>query len=365
VDVLKSAPAHDMSAPSSLSVRTVSVVVPTRDRPHHLREALASIRALEGPDLEIEIIIGDNGSSPQTEIIAEQFGARHVEAKNGEGASVARNAALRAATGDYIAFLDDDDCWLTTHLREHIEMLETRPDLDAVIGQVISADDKLRPVGQAWPAEPPEEGEELLRNMLSGYFPQIGSVVARRSVRDSVGGFDEKLIGGEDLDWLLRIARKHKLAVIPVESVLFRGRPLGVYDDLQLLRSRFDRKVFLRHALPEWRIFGSPKHLWLAHYGTLKHFYRYFVDAAARRAARGDRAGALKAIWYAFQVFPLRTLYHLMKWRRLRIAFLGAILPRRSRRYAGVAGAFLAPVTQFSEGGAMQMLMSAATLVHA
>lgn len=364
MDVLNSK-AKQAQTPRNVSVRTVSVIVPTRDRPEYLREALTSIRALEGPDLQIEIILGDNGSSPRTQIIADKFGARRVDARQGEGASVARNAAMKAATGDYIAFLDDDDCWVASHLREHIELLETRPDLDAVIGQVISADFKLRRVGAPWPAEPPEEGEELVRHMLSGYFPQIGAVVARRSVRERFGGFDEKLIGGEDLDWLLRIARAHKLAVIPVESVLFRGRPLGVYDDLQLLRSRFDKKVFMRHALAEWRIWKSPKHLWLAHYGTLKHFYRYFVDAAARRAARGDRAGALRAIWYAFQVFPLRTLYHLVKWRRMRIAFLGAILPRRSRGVSGVAGAFFIPAVESGEVGAVHLLMTVATLVHA
>ncbi|HYD88943.1 MAG TPA: glycosyltransferase family A protein [Vitreimonas sp.] len=362
MDLLSAAHAQE---PHGALVRTVSVIVPTRDRPNYLRQALASIRALEGPDLEIEILIGDNGACPQTQLIAEEFGARRVEAREGEGASVARNAALRAATGDYIAFLDDDDCWVATHLREHLDLLDIRPDLEAVMGQVISADHQLRRVGAAWPAEPPDDGDELLRRMLSGYFPQIGAVVARRGVREKIGGFDEKLIGGEDLDWLLRLARQHQLAVIPVESVLFRGRPLGVYDNLQLLRSRFDRKVFLRHALPEWRIWESPAHLWLAHYGTLKHFYRYFVDAAARRAARGERAGALKAIWFAFQVFPLRTLYHLFKWRRLRIAFLGAVLPRRSRGCAGVAGTLLAPAAELGEGGAIQMLMNAVALVHA
>ncbi|MBC7769863.1 MAG: glycosyltransferase family 2 protein [Phycisphaerales bacterium] len=332
------------------AVRTISVIVPTRDRPEHLRQALASIRALEGPDLEFEIILGDNGSSPVTQIIADEFDARRVDARGGEGASFARNAALKAATGDYVAFLDDDDCWVATHLREHLDVLETRADLDAVIGQVISADYKLRPIGKAWPAEPPEEGEELLRHMLSGYFPQIGAVVARRSVRESIGSFDERLTGGEDLDWLLRLARQDKIAVIAVESVVFRGRPLGAYDKLQLSRSRFDRKVFLRHALPEWRIWGSPFQFWLAHYGTLKHFYRYFVDAAVRRAARGQRAGALRAIWCAFQVFPLRTVYHLFKWRRMRIAFLGAILPRQIRG---------------GDTATMHMLMTVATLVHA
>lgn len=329
------------------AVRKVTAIVPTRDRPHLLREALASIRALEGPDLKIEIIVGDNGGAPQTAAIAQAYGARRVEA-NGIGASVARNAALEHASGEFIAFLDDDDRWFATHLREHLKTLERRPDIEAVIGQVVSADHAMRPVSEPWPAEPPEDGEELLRQMLGGYFPQIGAVVARARVREEIGGFDEKLIGGEDLDWLLRLARKHKLTVVQTESVLFRGRPLGSYDKLQLIRSRFDRKVFLRHALPEWRIWKSPQQFWDAYYGTLRHYYRYFVDAAARRAARGQRGDALNAIWCAFQVFPLRTTYHLFKWRRLRSAFLGAVLLRAPRR---------------GDSAFMQMFMTIATVV--
>lgn len=309
----------------------VSVIVPTKDRPHFLREALESVRALEGPDLKLEVIVGDNGTTPQTPAIVESLGAKHVKAKRGAGASIARNAALSAATGDFVAFLDDDDRWLPTHLRAHLDILRERPEIDAVVGQVISADHKMRPISKPWPAKPPGEGRELVRHMLGGYFPQIGAVVARREAVQRVGAFDEGLIGGEDLDWLLRFAREHKLTVVQSESVLFRGRPLGAYDKLQLLRSRFDRRVFLRHAIPEWRIWKSPDEFFRAYYGTLKHYYRYFVDAAARRAARGQRGAALQTIWYAFQVFPIRTIYHLVKWRRLRLAFLGAVLPRRRK----------------------------------
>lgn len=349
MDVLRSTKAASQPVAHPELRPLISVIVPTRDRPHFLREALESIRALEGPDFDLEIIVGDNGDMPQNMAIAEKYGAVYVKAQQGSGASVARNAALYAATGQYIAFLDDDDRWFPSHLRSHIALLERRPELDAVMGQVVSADHKLRPVGEAWPAKPPGEGEDLLRRMLSGYFPQIGSVVVRASALETIGMFDEKLIGGEDLDWLLRFARRHKLAAVQTKSVLFRGRTLGSCDQLQLDRSRYDRKVFLRHAVPEWRIWRSPLDMWRAHYGTLKHFYRYFVDCAVRSSARGDRLQALRAIWCAMQVFPLRTVYHLFKWRRLRMAFIGAILPRPSR----------------GADPTIHMLMTVATLVHA
>src|SRR5947209_8097109 len=88
----------------------VSVIVPTKDRSGLLRQALASVRALEGPDLAIELIVADNGSTDDTAAVAHEFGARLVRTLT-PGAAAARNAGLRVATGEYLAFLDDDDVW--------------------------------------------------------------------------------------------------------------------------------------------------------------------------------------------------------------------------------------------------------------
>jgi glycosyltransferase involved in cell wall biosynthesis len=310
----------------------VSVIVPTCDRPSLLREALTSIRALEGPDLTFEILVGDNGIAPETSTVAEEFGAIYLKAST-RGASAARNVGLRAATGEYLAFLDDDDVWLPGNVRPQLALLETDSTLDAVIGQVLYADSYLVPTGSPWP-DRPGEGDQLLRKMLSGFFPQIGTTLARISVREKIGKFDETLIGGEDLDWLLRLAREHRLGFVAAPCILCRARPAGSYDALQRKRISYDRRVFFRHALPEWRIWRSPLDFSKAYSGTLMHFYTYFVDAAVARAERGERQETLRAIATAFGVFPLRGAYHLIARRPLRMAFWASIGPRRrsSRR---------------------------------
>jgi glycosyltransferase involved in cell wall biosynthesis len=304
----------------------VSVVVPTCDRPALLRQALASIRALEGADLTFEILVGDNGSGSETRAVVEEFGAVYLKATT-RGPSAARNVGLRAATGDYIAFLDDDDVWLPKNVRPHIACLESNSSLDAVIGQYIYTDQNLVPIGSPCPEAVPCDNNQLLRAMLSGFFPQIGTVLARTAVRDTIGGFDESLIGGEDLDWLLRIARKSSLGFVATPAMYFRLKPRGASDALQRERIAYDRRVFFRHALPEWRIWNSPLDFAKAYAGTLWHFYQYFIDAAIERAARGDRHSSLRAIGTAFGVFPFRTAYHLIAQRRLRNAFWTAIMP--------------------------------------
>lgn len=292
--------------------RRISVIVPTCNRPDQLAVALASIRALEASDLNIEIIVGDNGSCTRTPEVAAQFGARYVKVER-TGASESRNAAMAVATGDYFGFLDDDDAWLPGHVREHLKLLDERPDLDGVTGQVRYCDLSLTPSG--WPDGPPEHpgtGDDLTRKMLSGYFPQIGTVIVRASVREKSGYFDSKLIGGEDLDWLLRLAKRHALGFVKVPCILYSLRPVGEYDALQKLRVGYDRKVFRRHAHRMWRIWRSPFEYMRAYSNTLMHFYRYFSDAALLRASRGERWRALGAIWNALGVFPLRGMKHLV-----------------------------------------------------
>jgi glycosyltransferase involved in cell wall biosynthesis len=311
--------------------RKVSVIVPTCDRPTFLRQALASVRAVEATDLSFEILVGDNGVAPDTCAVAEEFDAIYLRASIA-GPSAARNVGLRAATGEYLAFLDDDDVWQIGNVRPQIALLESHPSLEAVIGQVVYTDQQLVPIGVPWPQEAPGDGDQMLRKMLSGFFPQIGTTVARVAVRERIGEFDEALIGGEDLDWLLRIARPHRLGFVAKPCILCRSRPGGSFDRLQRLRIGYDRRVFLRHALAEWRIWRSPLEFSRAYAGTLKHFYQYFVDAAVERAARGERYAALRAIAAAFGILPISAIYHLVAPRPLRSALCTAIAPTWTAR---------------------------------
>lgn len=293
-----------MGEPSKPS-RLVSVIVPTRNRPQLLRQALESIRAVEGPDIRIEILVGDNGGLPETQAIVREFDAIHLTTSV-PGAGAARNLGLARATGDYIAFLDDDDCWLEGHIRQQIALLEASPDIDGVVGQTISIDVDGNLLGPPMPDIHPGADDDLLRRMLGGYFPQIGTFVGRRSLCDAIGFFDEALLGGQDLDWLLRIARRRRLAYLSQPCVYFRERPPGSYDQLNYDRIKFDRRVFLRHALPEIGIWRSPVEFARSYTRSLRHFYSYFRHAAVMRSMEGDVEGVRFAIKGAFRVFPVR-----------------------------------------------------------
>jgi glycosyltransferase involved in cell wall biosynthesis len=311
--------------------RRISVVVPTFNRPAMLREALASIRELERSDVgaAFEIVVGDNGLKDENRLICQDFGGIYVPA-HGRGASYARNAAMAAASGDYIAFLDDDDVWLPGHIGPQLAHLDAHPEHNAAFGQAIYTDSDLNPTGDPWP-ENPGGGDDLTRSMLSGLFPQIGTVVARRSVIDQIGYFDTRLIGGQDLDWLLRLATKNRLGFVKTPCILFRGRPPGTSDALQRMRIGFDRQVFLRHGLPiALRLWNSPLGMIRAYHKTLFHFYQYFKAQAIRRAENGTPAEVVQALATPALYLPLLLFPEIIGNTGLRAALLAA-----ARRWLG------------------------------
>lgn len=301
----------------------VSVVVPTRDRPALLREALQSIRALERDGVAFEIIVGDNGTSTETRPIAEEFGAVYLHTSE-SGSAAARNIAMRAATAEYIAFLDDDDLWTSNHIHGHLKLLADNPQVEMVVGQIINTDPQRHQIYGPWPTRMPEGGE-LLKFMLSGYFPQIGATVVRARVRETIGFFDEELIGGQDWEWQLRVARSHGVGFVAQPCVLFRQRPTGAYDALQLKRVAFARRIFFRHAIPEWRLWSSPIAFARSYFGVMSHFLVYFVETSLNLAKHGKRSAALRAIWHAFAIFPSRAVRMLLSESPLRDALVTAL----------------------------------------
>ena len=305
--------------------RQISVVVPTCNRVALLREALASIRDCEGSGIqaELEIVVGDNGLQEEVRRLCLEYGAIYIPA-HGRGASYARNAAMGAAGGDFIAFLDDDDVWLHGHIEPHLAHLDAHPEHDAVFGQAIYADPKLKPASAPWP-EDPGSGDDLLRNMLSGLFPQIGTVVARRSAIDSIGYFDTKLIGGQDLDWLLRLAIKNKLGFVPTPCILFRSRAPGTYDALNRMRIRFDLVLFLRHGMPNARrLWNSPVDVIRAYHKMAFHIYRYFTTKAIWCAENGSAGDVAEALTAPALYVPLLLFTEIFQRSPLRTALLSA-----------------------------------------
>lgn len=202
----------------------ISVIVPTRDRPDDLHRALLAIATQNHP--EFEVIVVDDGSSSTArqrhQQFAAEFGSRFkfiylgVPGQRGAGPSPARNIGIENAAGQLIAFCDDDDFWCTPdYLASVSACFENLATLDMYIGnqKAVHVDgrvqpDWLPPLCKAAPhRQPLRNGVVLVTHQdlcVAGGFPQLNTVVVRRSVVERIGGFWNTLTYEGDRDFFWR-----------------------------------------------------------------------------------------------------------------------------------------------------------------
>jgi glycosyltransferase involved in cell wall biosynthesis len=162
-----------------------------------------------------ELIVVDDGSTDGTadrvRAYAEDPRVRLIAQEN-RGLSGARNRALDAASGRYIALLDADDLYMPSYLTAMRDALERDPDagfaytdawlLDDATGRIAR---RTAMADQRPPASAPPDARELLRELIGRNFVYVSATV-RREALDAVGPFDVSLPSLEDYDLWLRLA---------------------------------------------------------------------------------------------------------------------------------------------------------------
>jgi glycosyltransferase involved in cell wall biosynthesis len=184
----------------------ISVITPAYNAAAYIRQALDS--ALAQSRTPHEIIVVDDGSTDETASIVAAYGPPvKLIRQNNSGASAARNAAVRAATGEWLAFLDADDVFAIDKLAQQADVVERNPGVKIVYGgarllnggKVIGRLNAF-PVKDLWPA---------LR-YRSPILPS--TVMLERAAFLHVGGFDTTLPVAEDWDLWLRLHEAYSTA---------------------------------------------------------------------------------------------------------------------------------------------------------
>ena len=205
----------------------VSVIVPTRNRPGPLREALLSIAA---QDLEgVQAVVVNDGGRDVTPVVRALGGAlpvRLVTLVRNAGLATARNIGIEAAEGRFVAFLDDDDVDLPHHLRTAVDALH-HTDADLVYTNCLVSDRRVDPRREGTVEAPSAFDFPFDRDALAvlNYIPVTGVVC--RSLRRVHARFDPSLPVLEDLDLWLQLTRRETFRVVhvPEATVVYHRVP--------------------------------------------------------------------------------------------------------------------------------------------
>ena len=270
----------------------VSIILPTFGRLEYLRQTLASVYRQTLQDWEL--IIADDGSDEETrKYLRSLEGDRRVKLvwlRHTGIPAIVRNAALREARGDYVAFLDSDDLWAPEKLSRQVETLRSRPVCRWCYTGVSHIDGSgqplVEPVFGPWL---PCDGAVFERLVSGPVVIRTPSVLARRELVARAGGFDEHIRSGEDYDLWLRLALESDVALLDEPLVQVRRHEANHSGDweiafagrdhsLRKLQSRVDmnRRLLLRAERT-----------------------RNALTLAARHASLGNRARVLRALFRA------------------------------------------------------------------
>ncbi len=212
----------------------VSVIIPAYNRAHLLRRALTSVFQQSLPCKEVLVV--DDGSNDATpsllrEIQAEAPLPLQIIRQENRGAAAARNAGLKRAKGDLIAFLDADDWWLPEKLALQVAAMERESPLISHTREIWYRQGKR--INQKKRHDPP--GGSIFYRSLDICVVAMSTVVARKELFSRYGNFDESLPCCEDYEFWLRVGRAEPFLLLE-QALTCRdgGRP----DQLSSLHRR-------------------------------------------------------------------------------------------------------------------------------
>lgn len=204
----------------------VSVVLNTYNRPDLLRQSVASVLAQDYPNFEV-IIVDDCSPDNTPEVVAGIVAqhpdrVRSLRLPENRGLAAARNAGIRAARGELIAFQDDDDLWLPGKLTAQVEALNRHPECGLCYGNALVATADGVPTRKVYDGSGVGRTGDSFEPMLRWHVILGPTLMVRSSVFDTVGLFDETLRTAEDTDLFLRLTMRHFTAYVARPLVLVR-----------------------------------------------------------------------------------------------------------------------------------------------
>ncbi len=209
----------------------ISAIIPAYNSQDYILDAIHSIQNQTHP--VDEIIVIDDGSTDHTQQILQSPTSKikYIKQEN-QGPSTARNTGIKAAQGDWVAFLDADDQWTPDKIEKQLLTLKHSPELHLIAGdmQEIGINNELITQSVLAKHNLLQKFQEInslpiknaLAELVNKNFIPTGTVLVKRFTLIEVGMFNTAIRFGEDLELWAKIASKHPISCLPEVLILRR-----------------------------------------------------------------------------------------------------------------------------------------------
>ncbi|MBI3791333.1 MAG: glycosyltransferase family 2 protein [Gemmatimonadetes bacterium] len=284
----------------------LSVIMPVYNGAAWVRDAVASV--LASPGVELELVLVDDGSTDDSVARARAQAAGDprlvvLPVPHG-GVARARNAGLHAARGALVANLDSDDTTFPERFARQVAFLAAHPDHVAVGTRALIVDGEGRPQ-RIWGRHFTHEAIDAAHLAAQGTALGNPTAMFRRQSALDAGGYDDALAKvGEDLDFWLRLAEHGRLANLPDVLICYRvhGSNVSIGQSSKEARAEVTQRV-VGAALARRRLAAPPA----AGAPPAEYAWERPVNEALLRHFRGERRAATAAALLACARFPAET----------------------------------------------------------
>lgn len=267
----------------------VSVIIPAYNRAKVIERSVQSVLAQTSQ--EFELLVVDDGSTDNTAGVISALAAKDrrvhfMQHEMNRGAQAARNTGIRAARGEWIAFLDSDDEWLPHSLESRLAA--AREEFKVVHSDcyVVRADGEMKRFGV-----PPLAGPTY-RTLLTQPGPVFPALLVAKEALERIGYLDEKIVSWQEWDTSIRLARYYPFGFVAEPTFIYDCRGTDTISRSTLRDAVGYEQIVCKHALAM-----------LLHIGprTLAKHYRTVAD---RYQMAEDRQAARRCIWLARLWWP-------------------------------------------------------------
>ncbi len=314
----------------------VSVIMPAYNTASFIREAIDSVLSQDYSNKEL-IIIDDGSTDGTVEIIQEYGDSVTLLTQHNQGSAVARNTGLDTARGEYVAFLDSDDVWLSGKLSTQVAYMQNNPEIGMIYtrwhvwkpgsdGNFTDPELFAEPFDSSSRADTiVEEGSGWLYNrLLFTSLLHTITVMARYDLIEKTGRFDPDLKRGQDYDYWLRASRNTQIHQLDQVLALYRLHGNGCVKKWPYVN--YEKQV-VENALNRWGLSGptgevtDKRAIQRRLSDTCFSFgYHHYWEGSSRLA--------LKAFAESLGHYPGR----LAAWRYLLMSFLRPVFNPAARR---------------------------------